>query len=99
MTTIGGEVAAAFEPVREAFEANFARHGDIGVAVCVYQYGRPVVDLWGGAADPATGRPWTRNTLQLVYSATKGATATLAQRLRNRRGPWDWTARPSSPCL
>lgn len=72
MTTIAGEVASGFEPVRESFEADFARHGDIGAAVCVYQYGQPVVALWGGVAEPATGRPWTRNTIQLVYSATKG---------------------------
>ncbi|QKW50915.1 serine hydrolase domain-containing protein [Streptomyces buecherae] len=84
MTTIYGEVAAGFEPVREAFAANFAQHGDIGAAVCVYQYGRPVVDLWGGVADPETDRPWTRDTLQLVYSATKGATATAAHMLAER---------------
>ncbi|MFJ4939456.1 serine hydrolase domain-containing protein [Streptomyces pseudovenezuelae] len=84
MTTIHGEVAAGFEPVREAFEANFSQHGDIGAAVCVYQHGRPVVDLWGGVADPETGRPWTRDTLQLVYSATKGATATAAHMLAER---------------
>ncbi|MFC1227616.1 MULTISPECIES: serine hydrolase domain-containing protein [Streptomyces] len=84
MTTIGGEVAPGFEPVREAFAANFAQHGDLGAAVCVYQYGQPVVDLWGGVADPETGRPWTRDTLQLVYSATKGATATAAHMLAQR---------------
>ncbi|MCD7439445.1 beta-lactamase family protein [Streptomyces lincolnensis] len=84
MTTIDGEVAAGFEPVREAFAANFSEHGDIGAAVCVYQYGKPVVDLWGGVADPTTGRPWTRDTLQLVYSATKGATATAAHLLAER---------------
>jgi CubicO group peptidase (beta-lactamase class C family) len=84
MTTINGEVAPGFEPVREAFAANFAQHGDIGAAVCVYQDGRPVVDLWGGQADPDTGRPWTRDTLQLVYSATKGATATAAHLLVQR---------------
>ncbi|MGW0763995.1 serine hydrolase domain-containing protein [Streptomyces sp. NPDC002676] len=84
MTTIDGEVAAGFEPVREAFAANFARHGDIGAAVCVYRYGRPVVDLWGGVADAETGRPWARDTLQLVYSATKGATATAAHMLAQR---------------
>jgi CubicO group peptidase (beta-lactamase class C family) len=84
MTTIYGEVAAGFEPVREAFAANFAQHGDIGAAVCVYQYGRPVVDLWGGIADPETSRSWTRDTLQLVYSATKGATATAAHMLAER---------------
>ncbi|MEF9884452.1 serine hydrolase domain-containing protein [Streptomyces sp. P9-A4] len=84
MTTINGEVAPGFEPVREAFVANFTQHGDIGAAVCVYWHGRPVVDLWGGVADVDTGRPWTRDTLQLVYSATKGATATAAHMLAER---------------
>jgi CubicO group peptidase (beta-lactamase class C family) len=84
MTTIDGEVEAGFEPVREAFAANFARHGDIGAAVCVYRDGSPVVDLWGGTADPDTDRPWARDTLQLVYSATKGATATAAHLLAER---------------
>ncbi|MCF6522538.1 serine hydrolase [Streptomyces sp. JJ36] len=84
MTEIDGVVAAGFEPVREAFAASFDRHGDIGAAVCVYRYGEPVVDLWGGIADPRSGRPWTRDTLQLVYSATKGATATAAHLLAQR---------------
>lgn len=84
MTTIHGEVATGFEPVREVFAANFLQHGDIGAAVCVYQHGRPVVDLWGGVADAETGRPWTRDTLQLVYSVTKGATATAAHMLAER---------------
>ncbi len=83
-TTISGEVAAGFEPVREVFAANFAQREDIGAAVCVYRDGRPVVDLWGGVADPDTGRPWTRDTLQLVYSATKGVTATAAHLLAQR---------------
>ncbi|WP_351236497.1 serine hydrolase domain-containing protein [Streptomyces sp. NPDC002133] len=84
MTTIHGEVAPGFEPVREAFIANFTQPGDIGAAVCVYWHGRPVVDLWGGIADIETGRPWTRDTLQLVYSTTKGATATAAHMLAER---------------
>ncbi|MEU4200842.1 serine hydrolase domain-containing protein [Streptomyces sp. NPDC026294] len=84
MTMIHGEVAAGFETVREAFEDNFARHEDIGAAVCVYRDGQPVVDLWGGVADPTIGRPWAQNTLQLVYSATKGATATVAHMLVQR---------------
>ncbi|EOT05763.2 esterase [Streptomyces noursei CCRC 11814] len=43
-----------------------------------------MVDLWGGIADPDTGRPWQQDTLQLVYSATKGATATAAHLLAQR---------------
>ncbi|MFC8898850.1 serine hydrolase domain-containing protein [Streptomyces cinereoruber] len=84
MTTIDGEVAPGFEAVREVFAANFDRRGDIGAAVCVYWRGRPVVDLWGGVADVETGRPWARDTLQLVYSATKGATATVVHILAER---------------
>ncbi|TDC24289.1 class A beta-lactamase-related serine hydrolase [Streptomyces sp. 8K308] len=84
MTTINGEVAPGFEPVRAAFMENFTRHGDLGAAVCVYRNGRPVVDLWGGVADAETGHPWTRDTLQLVYSATKGATATAVHMLAER---------------
>ncbi|WP_405583431.1 serine hydrolase domain-containing protein [Streptomyces sp. NBC_01190] len=84
MTTIDGLVEAGFEAVREAFAANFEGRGDVGAAVCVYRDGRPVVDLWGGVADPETGRPWERDTLQLVYSATKGATATAAHLLAQR---------------
>ncbi|MFJ6074452.1 serine hydrolase domain-containing protein [Streptomyces sp. NPDC093065] len=84
MTTINGEVAPGFELVREAFAANFTQHGDIGAAVCVYWHGRPVVDLWGGVADADTGRPWERDTLQLVYSATKGVTATAVHMLVER---------------
>jgi CubicO group peptidase (beta-lactamase class C family) len=56
----------------------------VGAAVCVYRHGRKVVDLWGGLADAGTGRPWTRDTLQLVYSATKAATATCAHLLAQR---------------
>ena len=80
----GGEVAPGFERVRDAFGGNFERHGDVGAAVCVYHRGRKVVDLWGGLADAATGRPWTADTLQLVYSATKAATATCAHLLAQR---------------
>jgi CubicO group peptidase (beta-lactamase class C family) len=81
MVAFDGEVAPGFEPVREAFLANFEHGGDVGAAVCVYLDGRPVVDLWGGSADT---RPWQRDTLQLVYSATKGATAACAHLLAER---------------
>lgn len=84
MTAVDGEVAPGFERVREAFGGNFEHGGDVGAALCVYQHGRKVVDLWGGVADSGTGRPWTRDTLQLVYSATKAATATCAHLLAQR---------------
>ena len=81
---IEGDVAPGFERVRDVFGGNFENNGDVGAAVCVYRHGRKVVDLWGGLADAGTGRPWTRDTLQLVYSATKAATATCAHLLAQR---------------
>ena len=81
---IDGFVASGFEAVRQAFAENFADGGDVGAAVTVYRGGEPVVDLWGGLADPAGERPWERDTLQLVYSATKGVTSTVAHLLAQR---------------
>ena len=77
-------MAPGFERVRDVFGDNFENNGDVGAALCVYRHGRKVVDLWGGLADSGTGRPWARDTLQLVYSATKAATATCAHLLAQR---------------
>lgn len=81
---IAGRVAPGFERVRDAFARNFAEHGDVGAACCVYRHGRPVVDLWGGLADRATSRPWAEDTLQLVFSTTKGVTAIVMSLLAER---------------
>jgi CubicO group peptidase (beta-lactamase class C family) len=81
---IEGRVAPGFEPVRDAFAHNFAAHGEVGAAVCVYRDGEPVVDLWGGLADREAGRAWQRDTLALVFSTTKGVTAACSARLAER---------------
>ncbi len=81
MVTIDGYVATEFEPVLDAFVQNFDVRGEVGAAVCVYLDGEPVVDLWGGLADSTTGEPWREDTIVLVYSATKGVTATCANLL------------------
>ncbi|MEW6269803.1 MAG: serine hydrolase domain-containing protein [Thermodesulfobacteriota bacterium] len=79
-----GFVAPGCEPVREEVVRNLAERGDVGAACCVYHRGVPVVDLWGGVADPATGRPWREDTLQLVFSCTKGVTAICVLLLAER---------------
>ncbi len=81
---IDGFVATEFEPVLDAFAANFDERGEVGAAVSVYLDGQPVVDLWGGVADPTTQAPWRDDTLVLVYSATKGVTAVCANLLIQR---------------
>jgi CubicO group peptidase (beta-lactamase class C family) len=84
MPEIGGQTAPGFEGVREAFAANLAGDQEVGAAVGVYLHGRKVADLWGGIADPGNGRRWERDTLQVVYSATKGVTAACAHLLAQR---------------
>jgi CubicO group peptidase (beta-lactamase class C family) len=74
---IEGTTDPVFEGVRTAFESCFAEHGEIGAAVHVVVDGVPVVDLWGGMADPATARRWEPDTLVDVYSVGKAFVATL----------------------
>ena len=72
---VDGLVEPGWGKVREAFVANFEERGEVGAAVCVYLDGRKVVDLWGGIADPVSGRPWAEDSIVTVFSSTKGVTA------------------------
>jgi CubicO group peptidase (beta-lactamase class C family) len=82
--TIGGTCLAGFDDVRVQFERNFAQRGEVGASVCVFVDGEMVVDLWGGVADQATGASWGQDTVGLVFSCTKGATALCAHLLVDR---------------
>jgi CubicO group peptidase (beta-lactamase class C family) len=81
MTDSNGTTALGFESVRAAFEANFDKGLEIGASFSAYYRGQKVVDLWGGTADVATGRPWDEHTLALVFSTTKGVVAMCANKL------------------
>jgi CubicO group peptidase (beta-lactamase class C family) len=81
---IGGTVAPGFEPVAEAFAANFAERGDVGAACSLVWNGQPVVDLWGGWTDRIGGQPWQPDTTTIVFSATKGVTASIVHLLAQR---------------
>jgi CubicO group peptidase (beta-lactamase class C family) len=76
-----GWTASGFEGVRDAFEKNFADGLEVGAAFSAYHRGKKVVDLWGGQFDPTSGKDWEEDTIALVYSTTKGATAICANRL------------------
>ena len=92
---IFGDVSTGFEAVRDAFTDNFTLRGELGGACCVYHRGRKVVDLWGGISNKATGAPWERDTMVIVYSATKGLAAmTLA--IAHSRGWLDYEERVST---
>lgn len=73
-----GTVEPGFEPVRDAFVANFANHAEVGAACCIYLGGRRVVDLWGGTTTAGGGAPYEPGTLQVVMSSTKGMVSVAA---------------------
>lgn len=83
-SVVEGTVAAGFDGVARAFIGNFRDNGEVGASVCVTVGGESKVDLWGGLADPKTGQAWTRDTVSVVFSCTKGATATCAHVLASR---------------
>jgi CubicO group peptidase (beta-lactamase class C family) len=89
---VQGHVASGFEAVRRAFADNFARRRELGGACCAYRRGEKVVDIWGGIRNRQTGDPWERDTMVIVYSATKGLAAmTLA--IAHSRGWLDYEER------
>ena len=81
MTQINGTVADGFGAVADAFERNFTEFDEVGAAFSLYVDGDEKVDIWAGTADKATGRAWNEDTLQLVFSTTKGAAAICVARL------------------
>ena len=78
---VSGFVAPGYERVLETFRKNFDDHKEVGAACCVHVGGRIMVDLWGGLANPATGKPWEADTPVPIFSSTKGITAICVHRL------------------
>ncbi len=64
-----GQLLRRLKPL---FQENFEKFGELGAAVSVWQNGKPIVDLYGGFRDVHREKPWTADTLVLVWSATKG---------------------------
>lgn len=81
---VHGTCDQRFAAVRDAFTRNFAERDELGAAVCVMVDGEPVVDLWGGVADPATGRAWEQDTMNVIMSCSKGVVATCVHLLIDR---------------
>ena len=63
------ELRARLEPL---FQENFAKFGELGAAISVWQNGRAILDLHGGFKDARREQPWSDDTLVLIWSATKG---------------------------
>jgi CubicO group peptidase (beta-lactamase class C family) len=83
-TPVTGFVAPGFETVADEFERNFVERGELGAAFAATRGSEPIIDIWGGSAarEPATG--WNEETLQVVFSGTKGFVAVCVLMLVER---------------
>lgn len=71
-----GGVTCGWESIRAVFEQNFIDGLDIGASLCIYHRGQCVVDLSGGWKGEQTKKePYTPDTLQIVFSTSKGIVA------------------------
>ena len=88
---ISGFCHDRFAKVRDTFETNFERRGDIGASFALSLEGEMVVDLWAGHRDAAQTLPWEEDTLVNVYSTTK-TMAALCLLVLADRGQVDFDA-------
>lgn len=72
---VNGLVAPGWEPVGDVFTQTIDSKQDIGAAVSLFHRGQCVIDLVGGYFDKEATRTYDHDTLQLVFSTTKGVTA------------------------
>ena len=81
MTNVNGSCDPKFAKLKDEFEKNFAERGEVGASVCLSVDGEKAVDLWGGVANKETGEAWEEDTVSIVFSCTKAATALCAHML------------------
>ena len=73
---VHGYVKIGWETISSVFEQNLIDGLDIGASLCIYHCGECVVNLSGGWKDHQTkNEPYTLDTLQLVFSTSKGVQA------------------------
>ena len=86
--TISGKCDPKFQQVAAEFERNFLERGEVGASVSITIEGETVVDLWGGTANIQSQTKWEEDTVSIVWSCTKGATA-LCSHILSSRGELD----------
>lgn len=75
MAEIHGEWDVRFTPLIDAFSRNFAEKQEVGAAICVFERGKKVADVWAGEKDRKTHAAWEKDSLIPVFSVTKALTA------------------------
>src|ERR1700722_1728316 len=80
---VEGTFDARFRGVLDAFVANFETRDEGGASLCLTVEGKSVIDVWGGRKTP-DGDPWERDTISIIFSSTKGASALCAHMAADR---------------
>ena len=88
---IQGQTSNGWEFVQDLFEENFVNGRDLGGSIAIYHRGELVVDLQGGWFDRTQIKRHDNETLQLLFSTSKGLVATAAA-LCVQRGLLDYSA-------
>jgi CubicO group peptidase (beta-lactamase class C family) len=81
---IHGDNDARFDSVRDQFRQRLDSGEELGASIAATIDGRPVIDLWGGFADPERSQPWERDTITNVWSTTKTVVALATLMLVDR---------------
>lgn len=84
MTRVHGTAIDKFSALREQLERQLDSDGELGASIAVVIDGEPVVDLWGGHADPERTTEWAEDTITNVWSITKTVTSLAALMLVDR---------------
>ncbi|CAF4638824.1 unnamed protein product, partial [Rotaria sp. Silwood2] len=88
---IRGTIKPGWEFVRNLFRENFVQDRDLGASVAAYYQGSLAFELGGGWFDQSRTKPYDVETLQLVFSTSKGLVA-AAVALAVQRGLLDYSA-------
>ena len=78
-----GKHEPGFEPLARALEHILREPPHGGAALCIYERGRPVFDMWGGPKNPE-GEAWEERTSSVSYSTSKGVTAAALHICKDR---------------
>jgi CubicO group peptidase (beta-lactamase class C family) len=79
-----GHYDSRFEDLVAALAEEVTSGGELGAAIAIDIDGELVVDIWGGYADKAKTRSWSKDTIVNVFSSTKNVTALAALMLIDR---------------
>jgi CubicO group peptidase (beta-lactamase class C family) len=90
---VDGTTAKGWEPVKEAFEGNFAKGLEKNAQLVIRVDGKVVVDLWGtgpsGEKASNLGKPYNGDTMQNIFSSGKNI-ETVVMALLVERGLVDY---------